>query len=189
MSLSKNFNVPNTLTILRIMSLPVLVASFFYNTKLSAIISFLIFIFGSVTDYIDGVYARRKKQMTALGQFLDPLADKMFVIVTVTLIIGFGHIERYNIIAVILIMCREIIVSDIRNITAMKSSHVKTSMLSKIKTVFQMTAIGLILLYDICKYRFVIVSGEILLWVSALISVISCALYFRAYKEMFIEPE
>ena len=185
MSSTKNLNVPNLLTIFRICLIPILVYAFFRQDKYGNMLSFSIFIVGCITDSIDGIYARKACQVTKLGQFLDPLADKLFVSITITLIIGFNKITQYNIIAAIIILCRELIVSDMRNIAKANSIQVRTSFVSKLKTFFQMCAFCLILFNQMHTYEYMITCSEILLWISALLSIVSGIYYFIAYRFMF----
>lgn len=184
-SLSKNLNVPNLLTVMRILLLPVLVYAFFCQSRFGNILAFAVFIISSVTDYVDGIYARKTQQVTKFGQFLDPLADKLLISITIVLIIGFNRIEQYNIIAVIIILIRELIVSDLRNIAHTNSVQIKTSAISKAKTFFQMCAFCTILFNQIFVYEYMVICSEILLWISALLSIVSGICYFIKYGFMF----
>ncbi len=182
-----NLNVSNTLTVLRILMLPLLIFCFFKNNKTFDLLAFSIFVFGSITDYLDGLYARKKQQTTKLGQTLDPLADKLFVTTTIELILGFNLTEKYNIIAMIIIMCREIIVSNMRSKVQEKSDNFTTSMMSKVKTCTQMLALSGILLNNICHNSYISIISTLLLWLSSILAISSCYQYFYRYKTILIE--
>ena len=83
-----NFNLPNSLTLLRIILIPLIVILFVSNDESNRFLAFLLFLIASVTDYLDGLLARYMKQQTNFGEFLDPVADKLFVIITMILLIS-----------------------------------------------------------------------------------------------------
>ena len=83
-----NFNLPNTLTLLRIILIPVIVVLFLSDEASNRFIAFILFLIASITDYLDGVLARYMKQETNFGEFLDPVADKLLVIITLMLLIS-----------------------------------------------------------------------------------------------------
>tara|TARA_B110000438_G_C15741872_1_gene618839 strand:+ start:753 stop:1337 length:585 start_codon:yes stop_codon:yes gene_type:complete len=143
-------NLPNILTIARILSIPVIIFFLFSNQSVYKVISlFLVFIF-SLTDAIDGYYARTYNLVTNLGKYLDPLADKIFVL---SLFLSL-HIYFSDVIPlwmIFLIVFRDISVMSLRNVYSAKKIDFKTSFSGKIKTSIQLVSIHIILLMIIFK--------------------------------------
>ena len=140
-------NIPNTLTISRILACPIWFALVFFNYHTSAFILVIIILF---TDYLDGFLARKLNNLTVTGRILDPIADKIFM---TTVLITFTADYRASPVLVILLIVREIIISGLREILAVKgqSSILKVTFLSKIKTAFQFISIILLSLIPIIK--------------------------------------
>lgn len=177
------FNLPILLTWLRIVAIPLLIALYFlpdawatqYERDLFAT---LLFIAAAITDWADGYLARKLDQTSAFGAFLDPVADKLMVAAALIVLVQLG---RTDAIVAMIIIGREITISALREwmakIGAAKS--VAVSMLGKIKTVAQMTAIPL-LLYHVPLFGFdVRVIGNWLIWIAALLTLWSMGYYLR----------
>ncbi|MEC7030583.1 MAG: CDP-diacylglycerol--glycerol-3-phosphate 3-phosphatidyltransferase [Pseudomonadota bacterium] len=136
--------MPNKLTILRIIAVPALVAAhYFYNSTLPAVV---LFILASVTDWLDGYAARATNQVTALGAFLDPVADKLLVVTVLGLLMS-TKASIYLTIAGIIIIAREVFISSLREWMAIVSSNsrIEVSIVAKFKTALQMFALTLLL--------------------------------------------
>jgi CDP-diacylglycerol---glycerol-3-phosphate 3-phosphatidyltransferase len=135
-------NIPNALTLLRIVLIPVLVLVFYMPFKNHLMVAAGIFTFAAITDWVDGYLARKWDQMTAFGAFLDPVADKLMVVTALVLLV-----ERYDTMLFTLPACvivgREIVISALREWMAElgERTSVAVSYVGKIKTVFQMLAI------------------------------------------------
>ena len=140
-------NIPNTLTISRILACPIWFTLVFFNYHTSAFILVIIILF---TDYLDGFLARELNNLTVTGRILDPIADKIFM---TTVLITFTADYRASSLLVTLLIVREIIISGLREILAVKgeSSILKVTFLSKIKTTFQFISIILLSLIPIIK--------------------------------------
>lgn len=177
--MNKFFTIPNLLTLSRIFILPLFALGFFAETKSGITLSLIIFIICCITDYLDGYYARAYAQSTKLGQMLDPLADKILISISILFLAGFGMLDKYTLIPASIILCREIIVSGIRNSTMASGKSFKTTMLSKWKTATQMIAIMLILLSQVIDKPAYKASGDAMLWVSSIIALISGAMYCK----------
>lgn len=142
-------NIPNTITITRICMIPVLVAVFYLPFKNHLLFAAGIFAIAAATDWVDGYLARRLGQMTKLGAFLDPVADKLMVAIALVLLV-----ERYDTIIFTLAACviigREIVVSALREWMAElgQRTSVAVSYVGKVKTAFQMVAIVGLLAVD-----------------------------------------
>lgn len=136
------FNIPTWISLLRIMLIPFFLISFYYPCLYKNLISAVIFITASITDLIDGFLARKLKQTTHFGAFIDPVADKIIIVISLILIIEYFHVWWITIPGVIIIT-REIIISALREWMAKinKSTKISVSWIGKIKTTIQMLAI------------------------------------------------
>ena len=143
-----NFNLPNSLTLLRIILIPLIVILFVSNDESNRFLAFLLFLIASVTDYLDGLLARYMKQQTNFGEFLDPVADKLLVIITMILLISENQ-EILFMIPVLVIVTREFLVIAIRQRLAEVGENIKLSviLISKIKTAIQLISLLLLFLH------------------------------------------
>ena len=139
--------IANVLTILRIILIPVFILLFYLPFRGSHILAAIIFIFAAMTDWLDGYLARSLGQVSKLGTFLDPVADKLIVVSALILLVG-DQALPYLAIPAIVIICREIMVSALREWMAEigKRKRMAVSVIGKIKTAIQMLAIILLLL-------------------------------------------
>ena len=139
-------NLPNKLTILRIILVPIMVIipflniqGEFFNIPISLLIIDAIFIIASITDKLDGYLARSRQQVTTFGKFLDPLADKILVLAAMLVLVEYGHLPAW---IPIIVLTREFIVSGYRLVAVEKGGKViAASFWGKLKTVTQMIAI------------------------------------------------
>ena len=106
--------IPNTLTIGRIILVPIFVITFYIPGFLGDLIPFFIFVLASFTDFLDGLLARLYKEESKLGELLDPIADKIMVAAALVLLVMSGTIQHYEVIAAIIILTREILISGLR---------------------------------------------------------------------------
>ena len=173
MSMSQT-TIPNFLTIIRIALIPVVVVLFYFDRPLSNWIVASIFIVACITDYLDGYFARVLKQTSKLGIFLDPIADKLLVAATLLMLVGFGRIQGLSLIPAVIILCREILVSGLREFLAEAHVSVPVTRLAKWKTAIQMIALTLLIIEDIQGFFLPIAAIGILgLWVAALLTLIT----------------
>ena len=174
-------NLPNTLTLSRIVVIPVFVGAFFIEGEAARWVALAIFIAAAVTDFLDGYLARRNRQATEFGRFLDPIADKLLVATALLMLAGFGRIAGFALIAAAIILLREIIISGLREYLGGLKIAVPVSRLAKAKTAIQMVAIGVLIIGDVGPEALpVVLIGEILLWLAALLTVITAYGYLRA---------
>ena len=132
-------NLPNKLTIFRIILVPIMAIIPFFNFDIKWIVIDLIFILASITDKLDGYIARSKNQITTFGKFLDPIADKIVVIAAMIMLVEFGHLPAW---IPIIVIFREFIVSGYRLVAVQKEGNViAASIWGKMKTVTQMVAV------------------------------------------------
>lgn len=169
--------LPNYLTLLRVILIPILVLAFYIPGKWGAWITGIIFIFASVTDFFDGYLARRYEVQSNFGRWLDPVADKLLV---VTAIIMLVHFNKADIFPAIAIVCREILVSGLREYLAEVNVSVPVSKLAKIKTGIQMTALSLLLLSGgLPHYFYGEFIGNLTLWIAAVLTIITGYAYLK----------
>ena len=174
-------NLPNLLTLFRIGVIPVLVALFYLDSVAGSWLACGLFVIAAITDFFDGYFARVWRQQSVLGQFLDPVADKLLVSAALLMMVGFGQIAGLVMLPAVVILCREILVSGLREFLAGLSVSVPVSALAKWKTVIQMIAIGFLIVGDagpaILPVRLI---GESGLWIAALFTLVTGYDYLRA---------
>jgi len=167
------FKIPNILTIGRLIIVPVFVFSFFIPGIVGDLVPFFLFVLASFTDYLDGFLARLYKEESKLGELLDPIADKILVASALILLVMNGIIKNYEVVAAIIILTREILISGLREFMAQKKVALPVSNLAKFKTFIQMFSIALLLtgetgnkIINFQDYNAQTV-GIILLWLAA----------------------
>ena len=173
-------NVPNTLTGLRIVLVPILVVVFYLPFSWTPMACAAIFALAAATDWADGYLARRLSQVSTFGAFLDPVADKLMVAVALVLLLQFDP-ELWLAIPAAIIISREIVVSALRELMAElgQRATVAVATLGKIKTVSQMTALLLMLYRHDMGPIPVYLTGSVLLYVATVLTIWSMVLYLR----------
>ncbi len=181
------FNLPNMLTYGRILAVPLIVLCFFLEGKLKSSdfarwSALLIFFRSSVSDFFDGYLARAWQQTSTIGRMLDPIADKLLVSSCLLLLAADGTIAGWTLWAAIVILCREILVSGLREYLAELKVSVPVTQLAKWKTTLQMIALGFLLAGPAGDkvFPFVTELGLALLWISAIVTLYTGWDYFRA---------
>ena len=185
-------NLPNKLTILRILLVPLIAAVYLISAMSDALggsvvimgIVLGLFVLASVTDFFDGHIARRDHLITSFGKFVDPIADKLLVN---TLLILLAWSSRISVIAVLLMIGRDTIVDGLRMSAASSGKVVAAGPAGKVKTVAQMTAIILVLLHDLPFAIFGVSLSGICLWIATAASLYSGAVYFLQLKDIVME--
>jgi len=179
------FKIPNILTIGRIIIVPFFVVSFFLPGFYGEIIPFLLFILASFTDFLDGLLARLYKEESKLGELLDPIADKIIVSAALILLVMNETIQNYEVIAAIIILTREILISGLREFLGKVQVHIQVSNLAKVKTFIQMFSIAILLtgetgntIINFEDYNAQTV-GIVLLWLSAFLTLYTGYDYVR----------
>ena len=168
--------IPNILTIGRIIIVPIFVLTFFIPGFFGDLIPLFLFVLASFTDYLDGLLARLFKEESKLGELLDPIADKILVAAALILLVMNGTIKNYEVIAAIIILTREILISGLREFLAKLSIKMPVSSLAKLKTFIQMLSIAILLtgesgnkILNFEDYNAQTI-GIILLWFSAFLT-------------------
>ena len=177
-------NLPNFLTLLRLILVPFLVVFFYipyFRTLSGSILLTLFFLIAVLTDWVDGYIARRFSQVTPLGKFLDPVADKILIFSVLILLVEEGRIPAW---ITIIIVSRDFIVTGLRLIASYKGVAIAAESLGKYKMFFQSVAIGfLILIADSNLYLYEIGFGFLLL--SVTFSLVSAWQYFYRFGTQF----
>lgn len=178
-SVSHIYNLPNLLTFLRILLIPVFIVVFYLPFKGAHYVAAIIFALASMTDWLDGYLARKLKQISPFGAFLDPVADKLLVATSLLLLTGSKDLN-YITLPAIIIVGREIVISALREWMAEIGSraHVAVSYIGKLKTLWQMLALTLLLAFHPGTSWWGVI-GFILLYLAAILTLWSMTVYLR----------
>lgn len=189
-------SIPNILTFARIAAIPVVVGCVYAQSILEGPlwlrwVALAVFIAAAITDFLDGYYARIWDQQSALGRMLDPIADKLLVASCLLMLAADGIIHGWTLWAAIVILCREILVSGLREYLAALRVSVPVTKLAKWKTTGQLVAIGFLLAGEAGDrvFPFVTQLGLLLLWLSAILTIYTGWDYFRAGIHHLIEAD
>lgn len=194
-------NLPNKLTLVRVLLVPVLICIYLFpydsvgiivptlsvgSMKIGGVkfVLFIIFMIASLTDALDGMIARKYNLITTFGKFADPIADKLLVNSILLLLAGDGTIP---VLVCIIMVGRDIIVDAIRLMAAGSSRVIAAGFLGKLKTVCQMIAIGLLLLDNFPFEMIGIPMATIMIWVATFVSMYSGYDYFMKNKDILME--
>jgi len=175
--------LPNGLTVIRIFAIPIILFLLFFPGKGFQFITALLFLAVALTDTLDGYFARRRKMVTTLGKFLDPLADKLLIVTSLIALIPAREVPFW---IVIVIVGREIAVTGLRGIAVSQDMVISASTLGKYKTVFEVTAITLLIFNEVLLTIDLYQVGMGLLWVSMGLAVISAIDYFKQFLKNLI---
>ena len=177
--------IPNILTIGRILLVPFFVLAFYLPGFYGDLTAFTLFVIASFTDFLDGMLARMLGEESKLGELLDPIADKIIVATALILLVMDGTIRHYEVIAAIIILTREILISGLREFLAKGQIKLPVSNLAKLKTFLQMIAIALLLtgetgnkILNFQDYNAQTI-GIIFLWLSAFLTLYTGYEYLR----------
>ncbi len=173
--------LPNLLTLSRIVAIPLVIVTFYLPVPAGPWLGCGLFSLAGVTDWLDGRLARAWSQQSELGRFLDPIADKLLVATTLFMLAVMGRMSSPTILPALVILCREILVSGLREHLASLRVRMPVSRLAKWKTGIQMVAIGVLLVGDagpaVLPVR---ATGEMLLWIAAALTIVTGYDYLRA---------
>lgn len=191
---SRAYNIPNLLTYARIVAVPLIVVCFFLEGRLQSSdfarwAALAIFVVASITDYFDGYLARIWNQTSNIGKMLDPIADKLLIASILLLMAADGTIAGWSIWPAITILCREILVSGLREYLAALKVSVPVTRIAKWKTTAQMVALGFLLAGPagdkILPYT--TETGITLLWIAAILTIYTGYDYFRAGAKHMVD--
>lgn len=190
-------NLPNKLTVLRILLVPFFVAALLIDFPLNNLVALALFGAASLTDMFDGKIARKRGLITDFGKFADPLADKILVI---SALLCFVQLGLCDCVAVIIVLFREFVVTSIRLIAAAKGKVIAANMWGKVKTVTQIVAVVCVLVMQTvldlgglgvqlpaALPQIFTVIGEVLIWISTFFAVISGVVYVAQNRQFISE--
>ena len=196
---AKTLSLPNILTYARIAAIPVVVGCVFAQSILDGPlwlrwVALAVFIAAGVTDYLDGYYARIWDQQSAFGRMLDPIADKLLVASCLLMLAADNSIHGWTLWAAVVILCREILVSGLREYLAELRVSLPVTRLAKWKTTWQLVAVGFLLAGEAGDQFIARMLGRVndpdivpvttvgltLLWISAIVTLYTGWDYFRA---------
>ena len=168
-------NLPNKLSILRVLCIPAITVLLYMNDDTCRIIAGVLFIIGSLTDLLDGKIARKYNLVTDFGKFIDPVADKLLVLTTLVMLIHCGLMEAW---VVIIILCRELAVDGLRMVAVGQGKVIAAGPWGKWKTTFQMVTIIVILLFNKACFA---------TWYTGVLTVVSVALTLWSAVDYFVK--
>jgi CDP-diacylglycerol--glycerol-3-phosphate 3-phosphatidyltransferase/cardiolipin synthase len=177
------FSIPNVLTYLRIAAVPALAAClYFLDGDLGRWSAFAVFVSAGLTDWLDGYLARAWAQQSRLGRMLDPIADKLLVGTALLMLVHDHTISGVSIWAAMIVLCREILVSGLREYLAELNVKVHVTLLAKWKTTMQMVALAVLLVGPAAQElaQPLTLAGLLLLWIAALLTLWTGYDYLRA---------
>jgi CDP-diacylglycerol---glycerol-3-phosphate 3-phosphatidyltransferase len=172
-------NVPNVLTLVRILAVPVLVVALLDETPDGDVIAAAVFALAAITDGLDGYIARRRKQVTTFGKLMDPLADKLLVVAALISLVSLDRLAAW---IAMVIIAREIAVTGLRGLAAERGVVIAASWLGKTKTLLQVAAIICLIAFDPAPTWV-----DVLLYVAVAMTVISGADYFFGLRKRLAE--
>ncbi|MDI9846774.1 CDP-diacylglycerol--glycerol-3-phosphate 3-phosphatidyltransferase [Rhodoblastus sp. 17X3] len=187
---SRTFNLPNILTFGRVVIVPAVVACLFWPDEYALRWTALgLFIVAAITDFFDGYLARAWGQQSALGRMLDPIADKLLVSAVLLILVADGTIRSWSLWAAIVILCREILVSGLREFLAELKVSVPVSKVAKWKTTMQMIALGFLIAGRAGELVLPGTTriGLFLLWISAILTLYTGWDYMKAGIKHVVE--
>lgn len=172
------YNLPNLLTLSRIVVIPVIFLTLYINSFVWQMFTATLFVVASITDYFDGYLARKHSQTSDFGRLLDPIADKLLVSSALVLILAKPDMVNFKIsyVPAFVILCREILVSGLREFLREVHVGLPVTRLAKWKTGFQMTALAMMLFNGLWHWNGI---GEFLLWIAGALTFITGYQYFQ----------
>tara|TARA_Y100000590_G_scaffold300558_1_gene338883 strand:+ start:768 stop:1310 length:543 start_codon:yes stop_codon:yes gene_type:complete len=163
------FNLSNILTLSRIVIIPIIVALIYLQGPIYGWIAFILFCIAGITDFFDGYFARIRNEVSNLGTFLDPIADKLLVAAVILILTSKKIIADWETIPALIILLRELAVSGLREYLAGIKVSVPVSKIAKFKTSLQLIALGILILSESGIFS-LIIFGKIGLWVAAVLT-------------------
>ena len=184
---SSLYSIPNLITYFRLISIPFILVFYLSGTYILQLLAFIIFILASLSDFLDGYLARKLNQTSILGKILDPIADKLLVILVFMMFINSDLLNTYTTIGILIITAREIIVMTMREITAHQGIMIDVIKLSKLKTTLQFISLALLFLVSLTGTSEIqlINFTNIFIFATAIISLISLVIYIKTVQKHY----
>ncbi len=172
-------HLPNILTFIRLGAAPLLAMFIAMDGSNGALLSAGVFLIAALTDFFDGRAARAFNAESRLGRIMDPIADKILVVTALLVLVWADRIGGFNIIPILIILWRDMLVAGLREFTAGEGGTVKVTKLAQIKTGVQMVALFVLMIAPAVPYAPFIWIGIALLWIAAVLTIVSAIQYFR----------
>lgn len=173
-------NISNALTVSRIVVVPIIALLLIHDSVITSVAAAVLFVAATITDYLDGYFARKLHIESDLGKLLDPLADKLLIATVMILLIPLGRISAW---IVAIVIARELAVTGLRSMASERSIIIAANWLGKYKTAFQCTAvIPLLVHYPILGLQFQL-AGEFFLWIALFFTLWSGFDYVAGYAK------
>ena len=180
-------SLANRLTLSRIIVIPVILALLLIDAAWAAWTALILFSYAGITDLLDGYVARRENQVSMLGQFLDPIADKLLVAAVILLLVYNRQIDGISILPAVIILLREVAVSGLREFLATVRVSVPVSQLAKWKTVIQIFALGFLIVGRYAPHFIPsTLIGDLGMWIAGGITLVTAYDYWRASQKHFV---
>ena len=175
---------PNQLTLARMVIVPLLLYLIVLREPIYNVVGFGLFALAGLTDYLDGVLARSRDEVSPLGKLLDPIADKMLVSSSLIMLVYIGIAD---VVPTIVILMRDFAVSGLRQVAAVEGVVIEAEQGGKLKTMVQMLAIGFMLLHHNPVIGYELEIGRVLLWASMVLTLSSGFNYFQQYFKKVVK--
>ena len=180
------FNLSNILTLSRILIIPIIVILIYLKSPIYGWIAFVLFCLAGITDYFDGYLARIRNEVSKLGTFLDPIADKLLVAAVILILTAKETIADWETIPALIILLREIAVAGLREYLAGIKVSVPVSKIAKFKTSLQLVALAILILSESgINFIPIILFGKIALWIAALLTLYTGYDYLKSGLKHF----
>ena len=191
MQKSSLYSIPNLITYFRLLSIPFILIFYLSGIDILQLLAFITFILAALSDFLDGYLARKLNQTSVLGKILDPIADKLLVILVFMMFINSDLLNTYTTIGILIITAREIIVMTMREITAHQGIMIDVIKLSKLKTTLQFISLILLFLVSITRNSNIEVINltNIFIYATAIISLISLIIYIKTVHSSIIKKK
>ena len=191
MQKSSLYSIPNLITYFRLVSIPFILVFYLSGMYILQLLAFIIFILAALSDFLDGYLARKLNQTSVLGKILDPIADKLLVILVFMMFINSDLLNTYTTIGILIITAREIIVMTMREITAHQGVMIDVIKLSKLKTTLQFISLILLFLVSITRSSNIQVINltNTFIYATAIISLISLIIYIKTVHRNIIRKK
>jgi CDP-diacylglycerol--glycerol-3-phosphate 3-phosphatidyltransferase len=172
-------NLPNVLTVLRILAVPVIVVALLEETPDGDILAAVVFALAAVTDGLDGYIARRREAVTTFGKLMDPLADKLLIVAALVTLVSLGRLAAW---VAMVIIARELAVTGLRSVAVEQGVVISATWLGKVKTALQVGAVFALIIWDPTP-----LAVDVLVYVAVAMTVISGADYFFGVRRRIEE--
>jgi len=182
-----NANIANKITLFRVVCVPVIMILLYQDTQFTDILSLILFIISSLSDFLDGYIARKYNLITDFGKIVDPVADKIAITSIMLVLIQLGRLDAW---IVAVIVSRDLLIEGLRNMASSKGMIIPAGQWGKIKTAVHMFAVGM-LIYNADLFSInMIILGEIFVYISMILSIYSAYIYIKEYlkeSKIFIQ--